>query len=155
MADAGPEVRFYHLTKKSLDQALPELLQRCLDRGWRSVVMTSSGERAAYLSNVLWTSDPASFLPHGTQADGRPESQPIWVTDKDENPNKGSILFLSDGVETQNPTLFEMVCVLFDGLDPDALHQARRQWSMFKEKGFSLAYWAQDEAGRWAKKMET
>lgn len=150
----NPEVRFYHLTRKSLDQALPELLLRSLERGWRAVVMTGSAERVAYLSNILWTADPGSFLPHGTEADGRASAQPIWVTDKDENPNGGSVLFLSDGVETENPGLFETICVLFDGLDPNAVQRARKQWTAFKEQGARLAYWAQDDAGRWKKKME-
>ena len=30
-----PEVRFYHLQRKPLERALPEILQRVLDRGWR------------------------------------------------------------------------------------------------------------------------
>jgi len=151
----GPDVRFYHLTRHRLEQALPQLLARSLERDWRAVVRTGSVERRSYLSNVLWTAQPDSFLPHGTEEDGKAALQPIWITEQDENPNGGSVLFLTDGTDTEAPTLFETVCILFDGNDPDAVAVARRQWSTKKAQGFRLAYWAQDERGGWTKKMET
>ena len=36
------EVRFYHLQRKTLEQALPQLLEKTLERGWRAVVMAGS-----------------------------------------------------------------------------------------------------------------
>ena len=35
---AATEVWFYHLERTGLDQALPELLEKTLQRGWRAVV---------------------------------------------------------------------------------------------------------------------
>ena len=29
------EIRFYHLTRKTLEQVLPELLEKTLARGWQ------------------------------------------------------------------------------------------------------------------------
>ena len=40
MAEAC-EVWFYHLERTSLDQALPELLEKTLARGWKAVVRTA------------------------------------------------------------------------------------------------------------------
>ena len=39
------EVLFYHLTESTLEDALPPLLEKSLERGWRAVVQT--GERGA------------------------------------------------------------------------------------------------------------
>ena len=40
------EVRFYHLTTIGLDRALPQLLEKTLERGKRAVVMARSEERS-------------------------------------------------------------------------------------------------------------
>ena len=149
-----PEVRFYHMTRTTLDQALPALLARSLDRGWRAVVMTASVERRDALDQHLWTHDDRGFLPHGTQADGYAAFQPVWLTVEDENPNRAQVLFLTEGAESANVGLFETVCVLFDGNDDASLQQARRQWTGFKESGLGLTYWQQADGGGWQKKQE-
>jgi DNA polymerase IIIc chi subunit len=59
------EVNFYHLTKSSLEDALPRLLLKTLQAGERAVVMLGSPERVDALNTHLWTFDHDSFLPHG------------------------------------------------------------------------------------------
>ena len=39
------EVLFYHLTESTLEDALPGLLEKSLQRGWRALVRTGSEER--------------------------------------------------------------------------------------------------------------
>ena len=39
------DVLFYHLTESTLEDALPGLLERSVDRGWRAVVQTGTEER--------------------------------------------------------------------------------------------------------------
>ena len=50
-----PEVLFYHLQGRPLEQVLPTLLERSLARGWKAVVELSSRERLAGLDVRLWT----------------------------------------------------------------------------------------------------
>ncbi len=64
------EVRFYHLTERPLEQVLPVMLERSLERGWRVLVRGTDAARIEALSAHLWTRGDASFLPHGTEADG-------------------------------------------------------------------------------------
>ena len=40
------EILFYHLQNMKLDNVLPMLLEKSLERGWRIVVQTGSDERA-------------------------------------------------------------------------------------------------------------
>ena len=96
------EINFYHLTRSSLEQALPELLDKTLARGWRAVVMAGSQERVEALTQHLWTYRADSFLPHGSKKDGRAEDQPIWLTTDDERPNKADVLFLTDGAQSSH-----------------------------------------------------
>ncbi len=142
------DIRFYHLTRKTLEQALPELLEKTLERGWRAIVMTGSSERAEALAQHLWTYRPDGFLPHGTVRDGNAEDQPVWLTPQDERPNGADILFLADGAESSRVGEYARVCELFDGNDEAAVAAARRRWAAYKNDGHTLTYW-QQEAGGW------
>ena len=141
------EIRFYHLTRKTLEQALPELLEKTLERGWKAVIMAGSPERVEALTHHLWTYRADSFLPHGNAKDGHPESQPLWLTDKDERPNDAEILFLTDGATSANLDAYQRACELFDGNDETALAAARRRWKTYKESSHNLSYWQQGENG--------
>jgi len=142
-----PEIRFYHLERTSLDAALPKLLERCLERDWRAVVLAGSPERAEALNGHLWTYNDRAFLPHGSEEDGYAEHQPVWLTARDENPNRAQVLFLLDGMTSDNLGLFELVCTVFDGRDAAAVEAARRTWREYRENGFTVTYWRQTESG--------
>ena len=141
------EIRFYHLTRKSLEQVLPEFLEKTLERGMKAVVKTSSPERAEGLAQLLWTYNPASFLPHGTAKDGNADMQPIWLTAEDERPNNADFLFLTDAATTAQASAYARVCDIFDGTDDEALSAARRRWGDYKKDGHSLSYWQQTDKG--------
>lgn len=49
------EVLFYHLQNMSLENVLPPLLEKSLERGWRVAVQSTSQERAEALDAHLWT----------------------------------------------------------------------------------------------------
>ncbi len=147
------EIRFYHLTRTDLDRALPELLEKCHQRGWRAVVMAGSAERVQALDTGLWTYRPNAFLPHGTSRDGDAEEQPIWLTDRDENPNGATVLFLTDGARSDRVAEYALVCELFDGRDPEAVATARERWRAYRTAGHALAYWQQTEHGQWREKQ--
>ena len=54
------EVLFYHLTERTLEEALPGLLEKSLERGWRVVVQAGSRERLEALDGHLvdlWRED--------------------------------------------------------------------------------------------------
>lgn len=141
------EIRFYHLTRVTLEQALPELLEKTLERGWRAVVMVGSPERAEALTQHLWTYKPDNFLPHGNAKDGRAEQQPIWLTPADERPNNASVLFLADGASSERIGEYERVCEVFDGNDETALASARKRWAAYKAGDHTLSYWQQGDRG--------
>jgi DNA polymerase-3 subunit chi len=146
------EIRFYHLQRKTLEDALPQILEKVLERGWRAVIMAASEERVEVLNQYLWTYRDHSFLPHGSARDGDAEHQPIWLTVEDENPNAGNVLILTDDAVSERVAEFPLVCELFDGNDPDAVLAARQRWKSYKAAGHQLTYWQQTERGAWEKK---
>jgi DNA polymerase-3 subunit chi len=147
------EIFFYHLLRKPLERALPELLQRSLERGWRVVVQAASDERVEALDAQLWTYDDQSFLPHGTARDGEAKAQPILLTTADDNANGATVRFLIDGVPMPaDAESYNRIVLLFDGEDEDAVATARARWNEAKAQGFAVTYWQPDEQGRWVKK---
>ena len=145
------EVRFYHMARTTLEAALPQMLEKTLERGQRAVVRASSQERVEALTSWLWTYRDRSFLPHGSAKDGHGELQPVWLTDQDERPNGAQVLFLTDGAASGRLDDYQLCAVLFDGNDAAALTAAREQWRGLKDSGHELTYWQQDEDGRWEK----
>ena len=146
-----PEIAFYHLTKSSLEQALPLLLGKTLEAGKRAVVMVDTAKRAERLNDALWTQS-SGWLPHGSAKDGEAERQPIWLTDTQENPNNASFVFLADGVECEDLGAYERCFELFDGVSPEAVQTARAHWKAYKDQGHDLTYWQQTDSGGWQKK---
>ena len=146
------EIRFYHLTVSRLEQALPQLLEKSLERGKRVLVMVDSEARAEELTLQLWRYREESFLPHGNKNDGAPAAQPVWITAEDENPNSAPYLFLTAGGQTEKLADYELCALLFDGANGDLVKAARQHWRSWKADGHKLTYWQQDDHGRWAQK---
>ena len=146
------EVRFYHLLHRSLEDILPPMLEMTLERGWRAVVMAGSRQRVEALNQHLWTYRKDSFLPHAAAAEGEAAYQPVWLTDRDENPNGANVLFLTDGAVSERSADYARVCELFDGNDADAVSAARGHWKRYKDAGHELSYWQQTGRGGWERK---
>src|SRR3546814_13084756 len=95
---------------RRLEQVLPELLDKTLQRGWRAVVKGGSEERIAALNGELWTWGRASFLPHGLKADGFSDRQQIYLTIADERPHNVELLFTVDGDDAAEVQSYKRVC---------------------------------------------
>lgn len=147
------EIWFYHLERQTLDEVLPNLLERTLDRGWRAVVQAGSKERLEAVDNLLWTYSNASFLPHGMKRDGNSALQPVYLTQDDSNPNQSDVRFLIEGADLVDPEGYTRLVYLFDGADPEALDRARDAWKTAKSSNSDATYWRQTEAGRWEKQQ--
>jgi DNA polymerase-3 subunit chi len=146
------EVLFYHLDRQPLERVLPELLEKCLERGWRAVVQLGSEERCEAIDAHLWTYRDEGFLPHGTLKDGHAEAQPVFLTTRDDNPNGAVVRFVADGAGLPDATGYTRLVMLFDGNDNDAVDRAREAWKAAKSAGHDATYWQQSERGRWERK---
>jgi DNA polymerase-3 subunit chi len=150
-----PEVLFYHLESKSLDDVLPGLLERTRERDWKAVVRVGSAERMAALDAHLWTYSEQTFLAHGTAEEGHSARQPIYLTVEDENPNSAQV-FLVGGAQSTDWTAsrlkgYARIVLLFDGRDTDALSSARGAWKKAKDAGHDVTYWKESTSGKWEK----
>lgn len=146
------EVSFYQLQLQPLEVALPKLLARVLDAGLRAVIRVASAERLDSLDLALWSEDPDSFLAHGSKDTPQPESQPIYLTLEEDNPNEAGVLVLVDGRMSDDLTGYERCLYMFDGRSEELREQARQNWQTFKDAGHDVTYWQQTDAGGWEKK---
>jgi DNA polymerase-3 subunit chi len=146
------DVWFYHLQRSSLAEALPSLVEKCLQRGWRVLVTSSDAERLDELDQALWTYADESFLPHGLDGRDPPERQPILLSADAAPKNRAKAHILLDGASIDRAHGFERVIVLFDGTDDAAIRSARVQWSAAKEAGDTVSYWQEIERGKWEKR---
>ena len=146
------EVLFYHLSESTLEDALPGLLERSLQRGWRAVVQTGSQDRRDALDQHLWTFRDDSFLAHGADHEAFPAEQPVLLTTGDGNANGAQIRFLVDGAEPPDLAAYERAVFLFDGHDAAQLDAARTHWKAMKAAGHEVTYWQQTPDRRWERK---
>ena len=146
------EIRFYHLQKTGLDRALPEILEKAVSTGKNIIVKVPDEGECTRLNDHLWTYRPDSFLPHGNKADGNADQQPVWLSTGDDNPNGAKIIILTGGASSENPADFDLCCEMLNGNDPAAVKAARERWKAYKEQGFDLTYWQQDDNGKWTEK---
>jgi DNA polymerase-3 subunit chi len=151
------EVFFYHLTRRTLETTAPDLLEKCLERGWRVTLRAVSPERVEALDSLLWTYRDDSFLPHASAREGRADSQPIFLTHTSDTPNSPDALMLVDGADADAAELTGMarVMTLFDGRDDSAVAAARDLWRRAVAAGARARYWAETEDGRWTQKAES
>ncbi len=150
------EVLFYHLTSTPLERNLPGLLEKCLERNLKVVVRMGREDRVEPIDTLLWTYRADAFLPHGTQAMGHANLQPVYVTSGTENPNAADVLMLIEGarVDVSDAQDFTRTCLMFDGNDQEALDAARADWKAVVATKIPAKYWAQD-GGRWVQKLST
>lgn len=147
------EILFYHLTERTLDQVLPGLVEKSLERNWKVVIQVGDTERMSQLDDGLWTWRDESFIPHSSVRDGNEGVQLVWLTEQDDNPNKADIRFLVERAHIDHPDDYQRIVYMFDGNDNAAVEHARERWKFHKSQGnHDQTYWQQNARGGWEKK---
>lgn len=152
MSHDKPDIRFYHLERQSLDQALPGLLQAVIGKGHRVHILFDDESLMRKTDDTLWTYSPHSFLPHGCEATTKtePHHHPIWLSQSSANVNEADVLVIT---QSNVPELLDytIVCYMFDAREQGKLEAARAAWKSFKDQNAALTYWQQSDQG-WKKK---
>ena len=153
---AVTETLFYHLERRALDDVLPGLIEKSLERGWRALIRCESAERAEATDNLLWTFDEQTFLPHAQLGDGDAKCQPVLITVEENNANNANVLFVVGGArppqwDGELTKSLARIVMMFDGRDPAALEAARGAWKDAKAAGRDVTYWKESASGKFEK----
>ncbi len=148
------EIFFYHLELRPLEQVLPILLEKTIERGLKAIVQTSNIANEQILSDILWSYREDSFLAHLAVSNSDNfalSEQPILITSQKHNPNRADFRFFVDGSEFFVSEEYKRHIYLFDGHNSEAVLTAREEWKKLA-KNHDLTYWQQDNSGIWHKK---
>ena len=150
------EVLFYHLERRSLDDVLPALVEKTLERGQRALIKCESADRASAIDSLLWTYNEQSFLPHAQSGDGDSTRHPALITVEDDNPNNANVLFLVGGASPPSwssdfANSLNRIVLMFDGRDPEAVSAARVTWAEAARASHDATYWKETPGGKWEK----
>ncbi|MDP3494397.1 MAG: DNA polymerase III subunit chi [Hyphomonadaceae bacterium] len=143
---AAAEWWFYHIEHTSLDAAIAPLIEKCLERKWR-VVVVGHDETLERLNKTLWTFREDSFLPHG-RARTDAEKHPILLSTEATATNGAKVALLLDGSDIGMET-FERAMVVFDGGDETVRAKARQQYKAATDGGGAARYFQQERGGGW------
>lgn len=146
------EILFYHLTETRLEETLPSLLEKSLERGWKACIHCGSQERLDALDGHLWTYRDDSFLAHGSDSSDHSQAQPVLLTLGSDSANNAEVRFVVDMGPEPSDEDCERIVYMFDGHDQDQLERARGQWKSLASNGVEKTYWQQTPDRRWTKK---
>ncbi len=146
------QIQFYHLISSGYERALPPLAQKALQADYRLHVKLSSKEAVKKLDDWLWNYDPDSFLPHGAEGGENEAEHPIFLSTEMTLKNDANLLVITDGTFVEETAeKLERALDLFDGNDETIVQAARDRWRRYKELGYELTYWQQQQNGGWKK----
>ena len=150
---AAAEWWFYHIEHTSLDAAIAPLIEKCLERKWR-VVVVGHDDTLERLNKTLWSFREDSFLPHG-RARTDADKHPVLLSTEAVATNGAKVALLLDGSDVADAS-FERVMVVFDGGDETARAKARQQYKAATDGG-AARYFQQERGGAWKefKRAET
>jgi DNA polymerase-3 subunit chi len=86
----------YKTPSENLPKTFAMLAEKCFYGKLQTLAITSSEDLKIILDKMLWTYSKKHFIPHATNLDPLPEKQPIYITDKIENPNSAqAVIFIN------------------------------------------------------------
>ena len=146
------EVFFYHLTKTTLEIALPKILERALSEKWSIEIRTSANTNLDEISNAIWRGPEESFLPHCLEDHEDLQDYPIVLCKSPLKDWRDCLIIVGQADLKENEVKnYKRICLIFDAKMEVELSRARKSWKKLSEEGINTAYWAEDK-GRWVKK---
>jgi len=150
------EIQFYHLERRTPEQALPALVEEAFGQNIKVIVEAPDRELIERIDDRLWSFSDESFLPHAIADASVDESQQILLTTTSDNRNGATLRVLLGGAKVAPclaaaPTAYDRIVVLFNGSDEEEIASARAQWAELRAAGVSVSYWRQVDGGGWAK----
>ena len=146
------EVFFYHLTKTTLEIALPKILERALSEKWSIEIRTSANTNLDEISNAMWRGPDESFLPHCLEDHEDLQDYPIVLCKSPLKDWRDCLIVVDQADLKENEVKnYKRVCLIFDAKIEVELSKARKSWKKLSEEGINTTYWAEDK-GRWVKK---
>jgi len=156
------KINCYITTQDDLHKTFCQLAEKCYYANLRTNVITQNSDYTKSLDRVLWTYSKKHFIPHATDADSLPEKQPIYITDKLDNPNQAdSIMFINPDkamfLETiakdskLNLESFQKISLLFDDIQKIQILEIDNLLKKSPIKEFEINLFVKNQQKMWQK----
>ena len=142
---------FYHLEASTVEDVLPELLEKTRKKGWKALVKLPEAQLKE-MDDYLWTYRDDSFLPHGRDDEPMADQQPVTLSASAMTAQGYKALFLLGGSDIEDMSGVERCMVMINGRSETDVAHERKRWNALKEAGSNLSYYQQNDRGRWDKK---
>ena len=109
------EVFFYHLTKTTLEIALPKILERALSEKWSIEIRTSANTNLDEISNAIWRGPEESFLPHCLEDHEDLQDYPIVLCKSPLKDWRDCLIVVGQADLKENEVKnYKRICLIFD-----------------------------------------
>ena len=141
------EINFYQL--ENLDcKVIAQILLKIKEEKKRTLIYAKTDEILKQIDEVLWSFSKTKFLPHATKWEKvNPLEQPTFLTNEENNQNQAEFLLMLDEVSDDFLKKFEKIFYFFNNSN---LESARKLYSNYKKKSFSINFYKKDE-DKWIK----
>ncbi|MBK6863457.1 MAG: DNA polymerase III subunit chi [Ideonella sp.] len=106
------------------------------------VVVSAPAQTLARLDSLLWTFEPAAFVPHlrvalGAEVPARLRDTPVWLVEHVEQaPHHDALVNLGDDLVPGFESFDKVIEIVPD--DEASRQAARRRWKHYAERGYAL-----------------
>ena len=113
------QIIFYSSAPLQVENTLFTLIEKSLEKGYKSLLLFLDKEKCLEIDEKLWTYKQNSFLPHLSEDEEISDEIdiPIYLTTKNENPYEAELLFSIDGYMPDNINNFKRLIIIIDTND--------------------------------------
>jgi DNA polymerase-3 subunit chi len=142
------EINFYHVLAGNLVPSVVRLLEKVYVSQQRCIFFSPLEERLKIVDKTLWTFSTHSFIPHGDMRFGFGDRQPIYFTNRIENPNNANVLIMVDTFDYKKHENFERILIVFE--EKQQAENAKSLHNDLKKNNLNVNYRVQTPNG-WEK----
>ena len=144
------EFAFYKTSNFRVDETFYVLVQKALEKNMNSVVIFETKEALKDISIMLWSKKPESFLPHSIERDNLGNDSPIYLTTREDNPNKAEIIFSPEGVLIKKSKNWKRCIYIFDHDDNSSFDRLKEYYFLLENSKEKIELYEQKK-GNWIK----
>ena len=144
------EFAFYKTRNFRVDETFYVLAQKALEKNLNSVVIFETKEVLKDISIMLWSKKPESFLPHSIEKDNLSNDSPIYLTTREDNPNKSQIIFSPEGVLVKKSKNWKRCIYIFDQDDISTFDRLKEHYFLLENSEGKIELYEQNK-GNWIK----
>ncbi len=144
------EFAFYKTSNFRVDETFYVLVQKALEKNLNSVVIFETKEALKDISIMLWSKKPETFLPHSIERDNLSNDSPIYLTTREENPNKSQIIFSPEGALVKKSKNWKRCIYIFDHDDNSSFDRLKEYYFLLENSKEKIELYEQNK-GNWIK----